>query len=444
MLRVICLHISSANRKRFEEALADAPEHTLHFWVSSGSQYSAGYDEYTGLAAKCPTFESFLRRHVPEWRPGDQVVLVTFSAGTWAWRAWSREASNRALVNGVLLLDGLHAGRDEQDPAEELFAGVLKFGREALADPTKFLWITNSEIKPPYASTTAVAEEFLDLLGVPRTDPRRPRPDHAELDGVTVADFWVSATGVTASDHSSHVTILAPELLRTEVTAFAHTLVDYSLGDTEPAPPPSLTLGERCVQWCREEMARENPPSANTLAGWFSHTTRLIEGREVPLGIRSGNHCAVAQCEAARATAFPGELVPHHYRAAAKELMRDAVRANAWHPIEEVRDGKWTPTTGDLAVYHRPGGAPWWGHVERVSGHVPEGFKTIGANEQGRKWVEEIASYMHQHLLGFIAYPRPQLQPGSITDADRYHVAQLIYLTIDDAESEYWEHEHEH
>jgi hypothetical protein len=364
-----------------------------------------------------------------------------------------RNPDDRDLVDALILVDGLHAGRDESDPTDSLYAGIVDYARAALDEPSRrLLVVTNSEIIPPYASTTAVAAELLDHLGIPVGSPQRPRKDHAELPGLRVVDWRSTRSGATGKDHVDHLKILAPQLLREAVVPFVRQLAP---GRVPPWLSRALPLGERAVLWSREQMRRELKPSETTIARWFSHSMR--NGHK--LGITRGNHCAAAACAAAVECAGEEERIPHLPRAAAKEIMADALEANAWHPVDEVRQGAWTPAVGDLAVYDRSRkGQPataWWGHVDRVSGPIdPDagGYWNIGANEgPGGAWREQLTHFAAERLLGFVAYPplppavtEPKLpappSPGfEVSDDQRRKVWQVVALTLDQAEREWWE-----
>lgn len=195
------------------------------------------------------------------------------------------------------------------------------------------------------------------------------------------------------------------------------------------------SLGERCVEWCLAEMEIENPPATTTLDEWFSYCVR--GGRELRLqrGVRH-NHCAAAQCAAARACAGPGERAPHSYRAAAKELMADALESGAWIP-----KGKGFPKVGDLAIYDRSTlGKPetsWYGHVDRVTHIGSQSYQNIGANEgPGGAWRLEETPYDHPRLLGFIRYPDAQQE---LTDEDRRVALAVRDLSLWSAEAIRWD-----
>jgi hypothetical protein len=195
-----------------------------------------------------------------------------------------------------------------------------------------------------------------------------------------------------------------------------------------------LSLGERCVEWCMRQKDAELRPSTDTLRVWFAECIR----NRKPLGlvitdVNRPNHCAAAQSFAVLQSMLPGETPPHRPRAAAKELMADAIDAGAWVPRADVLKG-WRPRTGDLAIYDRskPGKpeTQWWGHVDRVVENLGDRYRNIGANEGARgEWVDQVTRYDYERLLGFVSYP-----PLGITDEDRAHVMGLVALTLAEAE----------
>lgn len=226
-------------------------------------------------------------------------------------------------------------------------------------------------------------------------------------------------------------------------------------GDTDPAPAPP-TLGERCVQWCRDEMRRAVTPSRETVAGWLGPCERA--GRRMSLDTlhlagRKQNHCAAAACASALACRDRIEVIPHRYRAAARELMADAIASRTWHGRDAVLAG-WRPEVGDLAIYDRsqPGRpeTSWWGHVDRVSAVGPDDYENIGANEgPGGAWRIERTRYDHPRLLGFVAYPRPEPvtaspatrdvpPPAAYALIDHQRVGELVALTLDQSEAQWW------
>jgi hypothetical protein len=141
---------------------------------------------------------------------------------------------------------------------------------------------------------------------------------------------------------------------------------------------------------------------------WY-HAVAVRNGR--PLGITSGNYCASAQSRALLECVLPGDAKPHEARAAAIELQADAMRVGRWHPIAEVRGGKWRPRSGDLAVYDRSNPAEpstgWQRHVDRVIQLSADGAhcENIGANEVAGGLVPRVDALRAPPLARFHRLP---------------------------------------
>ncbi|HEX6557923.1 MAG TPA: hypothetical protein VF021_00630 [Longimicrobiales bacterium] len=104
------------------------------------------------------------------------IVLSGWSAGYGAVRAVLRDSAHAELVNGALLLDGLHTGYipDRKVVAEggqidtTNFAPFLRYARWAMSGRKRFL-ITHSEIFPgTFASTTESSNYMIEALGLKR------------------------------------------------------------------------------------------------------------------------------------------------------------------------------------------------------------------------------------------------------------------------------------
>ena len=120
------------------------------------------------------------------WK-GEPVVLVGWSAGCFPIRQWLRDAGNRSLVAGAVLLDGLHTS----GPPCQLdgVTPLVEFARTG-----KPLAVTASLIVPgSYAST----KDCLDLL-------RASLPAGANVQLLQASD----------SDHVAQVRVVGPPLLR--------------------------------------------------------------------------------------------------------------------------------------------------------------------------------------------------------------------------------------
>ncbi len=139
------------------------------------------------------------------------ITLSGFSAGYGGVREILRRPEYFALVNSVLLLDGLHAS---YSPEGKLMAdggtiqasdidAFVNFAREAVAGRKTFV-VTHSEIFPgAYASTTECADYLLSQLAL----KRRPKLANApmgmqQLSAVDAGGFHLRGyAGNTAQDH---------------------------------------------------------------------------------------------------------------------------------------------------------------------------------------------------------------------------------------------------
>jgi hypothetical protein len=177
----------------------------------------------------------------------------------------------------------------------------------------------------------------------------------------------------------------------------------------------SLSLGERCVAFAENEMANgvaEDKPGSYTsprLREYFAICTRIINGKEVNIGMKAGNWCAAGASFSLYEALLPGEKPPHGYRLGVVEIVSDCQRAGLWRPISEVRAGKYYPKKGDIIIFDRsqPGNpaSAWWRHIGRVQEIDDKGnFKCISGNSGGC-WRISKHTFSQATLLGFGEYP---------------------------------------
>jgi hypothetical protein len=107
----------------------------------------------------------------------ERIILSGWSAGYGAVRAILRDSTRAEMIDGVLLLDGLHTGYipDRRVVSEggqidtTNFPAFLRYARWAVDGRKRFL-ITHSEIFPgTFASTTESANYMIDALGLKRS-----------------------------------------------------------------------------------------------------------------------------------------------------------------------------------------------------------------------------------------------------------------------------------
>jgi hypothetical protein len=112
------------------------------------------------------------------------ITLTGFSAGYGGIRQILRRPEYLAIVNNVLLLDGMHAsylpeGKPMAEGGQILesdVAAFVSFAREAIAGRKNFV-VTHSQIFPgAYASNTETADYLLAQLGLKRRQKPLPGP----------------------------------------------------------------------------------------------------------------------------------------------------------------------------------------------------------------------------------------------------------------------------
>jgi len=192
MTVAVLINVGASLKARYEAALPGA-----EVIVVSRGAGSSSYDEKSGLAAQYPRLQAFLAASAPSWQPGDPVVLVAFSAGGWAVRAWLRDGASRELASAVVILDGLHAGFDSAGGCnKETIDGVLQYAWMCNQAPSSHLLVvTHTQIVPPgYASTTQCAALMpagpgVKVLGYPGSDADAHNQQQREVGPAVLAEI---------------------------------------------------------------------------------------------------------------------------------------------------------------------------------------------------------------------------------------------------------------
>lgn len=218
------------------------------------------------------------------------------------------------------------------------------------------------------------------------------------------------------------------------------------------------TLGERCVAWCMKHLGhKEDPPGSNDselIRKWLAPCARGYDAKRVVLGVSKTEWCAALQCAAMEACLIPGEDRPHDYRASVVELVEDTAIgrdgkmpfSGRYKPIQEVREGPFTPCVGDLAIWDRSNpskpSTSWFRHVNRVVSFNSSDntFQTIGGNESNKVAVAE--HYLGESkLLGFIHYPQEPLKQGTpsmFTEDERKEILSQVSMSLRGMSAEIW------
>jgi len=185
-------------------------------------QLGAGSSAYSRPFEQADLFQALVDeagRELKLKRGWSSITLSGFSAGYGAVRRILGHPEYFALVNNMLLLDGMHAsyvpeGKLLADGGAIDPAGLdvfVKFAREAVAGRKGFVF-THSEIFPgTYASTTECADYLLAQLGLRRRAGLRPGPlGMQQLSAVDAGGFHLRGyAGNSAPDHVDHLQAMA-------------------------------------------------------------------------------------------------------------------------------------------------------------------------------------------------------------------------------------------
>jgi hypothetical protein len=181
-------------------------------------QLGAGSSVYGRPFEQPELFQTLLREAADELhlqRGWASITLSGFSAGYGAVREILRRKEDFALVNNVLLLDGMHTsylpeGKPLADGGAIDPSGLdsfIAFAREALAGRKSFVF-THSEIFPgTYASTTECGDYLLSQLNLRRRAQLRQGPmGMQQLSAIDAGHLHVRGyAGNTAPDHIDHL-----------------------------------------------------------------------------------------------------------------------------------------------------------------------------------------------------------------------------------------------
>lgn len=208
-----------------EHAVAGVHKNAVSAVVNLGAG-SMTYDRAFSANQVFPQLVDSIARAISRLAGGtvrfDTVVLTAFSAGHGAVRAILRDPASFALVDAVLLLDGMHTSYVPERTVlaeggrmdEANLVAFAELGRSAMAGKKRVL-VTHSEIFPgTFASTTETAEWLLNELGIGRTAVLKWGPrGMQQLSEASSGRFeLLGYAGNSAPDHIDHFHAM-PELL---------------------------------------------------------------------------------------------------------------------------------------------------------------------------------------------------------------------------------------
>lgn len=201
------------------------------------------------------------------------------------------------------------------------------------------------------------------------------------------------------------------------------------------------SLGKRAVDVAMRELGVRaaiygKPNTSDRVREYLAPCVRDLDGdgEAERLGLKSGDWCAAFASWCMLQAWEDGCEFPHEYRAGVVEIVADARKRGAWHDVEEVRSGKWTPSKGDLLIWDRRDpkrpSTSWWRHVNRLIKYDPirETLQTIGGNE-GRAVRTAVHELAAPKLLGFVSYS--SADPVEVTPEQREEDLQLIAAFVE-------------
>jgi GH25 family lysozyme M1 (1,4-beta-N-acetylmuramidase) len=242
-------------RRAYEAALAPLGEVTLQ-WIALAGLSGVFHGLGQSLRQNGRVLPQLIQRYPA--RGGAAPVslsLVCFSAGYGLAFEVLQSVEDRAALDGLVLLDGLHTGYDADGTARDvgLFAFV-EYARLAMAATACFTYgHTDVQTYGRYASTTETAAELVRLSGA-----RAAGGEHDEDDfttSVAHGRFVVRAYDRfddlhQRQEHGAALTSWGPRIVADTLVAFLRRAAEpepIPVPAPAPAPPASPPSGERGV-----------------------------------------------------------------------------------------------------------------------------------------------------------------------------------------------------
>ena len=340
--------------------------------------------------------------------PDAPVALVGFSRGCQAVRSLLSE--NPAAV---VTIDGTHSSWPVSEQHIEWWRELAAKARRGNA-----LWVatctrqtyTERLHDKPFASTVTVLER---AIGV----PLRLAGMVVHTDGSLLVESHPSQE-MDGKAHEHQAQVVLPRLVRDQLVPYLLRITGHP-SERETDPPdtvplwrdPRNNLGERCLAWLGRQFGldpreRLGPVHDDIILSYSKHARRggrfvgvtqsgapiWDGGTPLPAPSDEWAWCAYLQGEALRNSLLAGETPPHGIRASVAELVADARAAGT------LRNGRYTPIPGDLAIEARGGGDPLKGgsgHVRRVVQLLDgDRYLGLGGNEDNRI---RVAAHPLQH-----------------------------------------------
>lgn len=181
---------------------------------------------------------------------------------------------------------------------------------------------------------------------------------------------------------------------------------------------PALSLGERCIEFAKNEMAKgvaEDKPNSFTsprIREYFKICTRLVNGKETPIGLTftTGNWCAAGVSFSLYNCMLESDgTLPHGYRLGVIEVISDMQKRGTYRSIAQVRGGQYKLKVGDPVFFDRSNpnnpASAWWRHIGFVYSVGLNGKFVCISGNNGGKWRLSNHDINQASLLGFGDYP---------------------------------------
>lgn len=169
------------------------------------------------------------------------------------------------------------------------------------------------------------------------------------------------------------------------------------------------TLGARALERARSQVGVSETTGNNDgaqIARYFAGATRIVNGQERATGWTPGwEWCAAFASWCGYDAREGSEPMPHGWRIAVWELVRDARAVGTWRDWAAGKPGG--PRPGDLVIFKRGSGDPRnlgsMGHVARCVSWDGVELVTIGGNEHNAVTQQGNAARMAE-IVGLISY----------------------------------------
>jgi len=406
--------------KQYEDALSPLGRFALKWIAIPGRSAVFSSEALKHKDASGRIFPRLLQRYAPRGEPvPTSVSLISFSAGYGLARELFKVKADLEALDAYIALDSIHASLHGNVVPASSVQAFVNYAQRAKEEKCRFA-ISHTDVPTRgFASTTQTASRILQLVGgegggftveaFNRFDRYHPKSEHGAALVGWGADFVADT--------------LVPFLLRSDGPATWDP-------DTVPTSLAEGTIGDRAVAFSLRELeqgVQEVPLGSNAgprIAQYMAGGMRTMKGKEMKLGLRSGNWCAAACCFAERQVLKDDEKPVLPWRVSGIEMQNDAKARDLWRPVQLARTMQWIPRRGDVVVLHRGRRGSWTRHIARVLDGPGGGgrFRTIGANE-GTSWRITERSLHDDRLLGFIEYPRddriPEISRESYEEACR-------------------------